>query len=226
MGDLVPIERVGTVTEARLLASALVAAGIPASVADANLIQADILLTTAVGGVRVLVPVSMAQLGRDELARIKGGAYELEGENAVPAVAAPVATDLKLWSPDAAALWSFALTPAFGSVLHFLNGRALGNRRLSGVADFSLLLGLVVSAAGIYMSASAEWNFTVLFRASLIGSAYTALWYLFAARPQSAYVSASFGGQYGRLPMGKLAAGVIVGALAIGGLGDLLHEVG
>ena len=223
LGDLVAIDRLGTVTEARLLASALVAAGIPAVVADANLIQADVLLTTATGGVRLMVPASMALAGRDELAKVKSGAYELEGDRAVPPAAAPVATDLKLWPPDAAALWSFALTPAFGSFLHFLNGRALRNGRPPGGSAVSLALALIVSAGAIYMAAVAEWSFTVLFRAGLIASGYTALWYLFAARSQSAYVTTSFGTKYQRLPVGKLAAGVMLGALAVGGLGHVVR---
>lgn len=224
LGDLVPVDRLSTVTEAHIVANGLIAAGIPAVVADANLIQTDMLLTVAAGGVRVLVPSSLVESARHELSEIRRGAYELDGEDASPKIPGPVATQLELWPPDAAALWSFLLTPAFGSTLHFLNSRALQQRQVQ--AAVSLALGFAATIVSMYLAFSAEWSISSAFRASAIASAYTALWYLFSARAQSQYVTSSFGQQYQRRNISRPVAGVLVAFLAAGGVGTLLHEVG
>lgn len=54
--DLFIIARYMIPTDAYLAQGCLVAAGIPAVVADANHAQADMLIVPAMGGVRVLVP--------------------------------------------------------------------------------------------------------------------------------------------------------------------------
>lgn len=48
-------------TDAHLLCGCLAASGIPAVVADANHVQADLLIAPALGGVRILVPFSFLE---------------------------------------------------------------------------------------------------------------------------------------------------------------------
>ena len=55
-GDFEIFAQVLDPTEAHLRCACLVAGGIPAMLADANLVQTNELLALAVGGVRILVP--------------------------------------------------------------------------------------------------------------------------------------------------------------------------
>lgn len=57
-GDFEIFEQVLDPTEAHLRCACLVAGGIPAMLADANLVQTNDLLSLAVGGVRILVPTA------------------------------------------------------------------------------------------------------------------------------------------------------------------------
>ncbi|MES2324706.1 MAG: DUF2007 domain-containing protein [Pseudomonadota bacterium] len=63
--------------DAYLAQGCLVAAGIPAVVADANHAQADQLILPAMGGVRVLVPESFMQQSQEVLAARERGDYAL-----------------------------------------------------------------------------------------------------------------------------------------------------
>jgi hypothetical protein len=77
-GDLVPLARFFSAIDAYLLKDRLEIEGVPAVVADANVIQANPLLNLAVGGVRVLV--SESQLERASGDRGGGGAGRLRPE--------------------------------------------------------------------------------------------------------------------------------------------------
>ncbi len=55
-GDFVTVAQILDPTDAHILRSCLEAAGIPAIVADANMVQMHSLLSIAVGGVRIRVP--------------------------------------------------------------------------------------------------------------------------------------------------------------------------
>ena len=63
--------------EAHTARGCLVAAGIPAVVADDNQIQANQLMSTALGGVRVLVPEEYLQQSTDVLAALARGDFAL-----------------------------------------------------------------------------------------------------------------------------------------------------
>jgi len=54
--DLVEVARYLIPLEASLVQGCLVASGVPAVLADAHLVQTDLLLAPALGGVRILVP--------------------------------------------------------------------------------------------------------------------------------------------------------------------------
>lgn len=68
-------------TDAYLAQGCLAAAGIPAVVADANHAQADLLISPAMGGVRVLVPESYLAQAHEVLAAWARGDFAL-GEDA------------------------------------------------------------------------------------------------------------------------------------------------
>jgi hypothetical protein len=59
----------------------LVAAGIPAVVADDNLVQTDSLLTPALGGVRILAPEAYLERAKEVIDAFNRGDYALD-ENA------------------------------------------------------------------------------------------------------------------------------------------------
>ena len=67
--------------EAHTACGCLVAAGIPAVIADNNHVQAYQLLAPAVGGVRVLVPESFIQQAKEVLEALARGDFAL-GEDA------------------------------------------------------------------------------------------------------------------------------------------------
>jgi len=64
--------------DARLAQGCLVAAGIPAVLADANLVQTDLLLAPALGGVGILVPEDWLRRAEAVLAAYERGEFALD----------------------------------------------------------------------------------------------------------------------------------------------------
>lgn len=79
-GELKVVARFFAPTDAYLLQSCLEAHGVPAVVADANLVQANQFLTTAVGGVRVLVPESHFERGMAVRKSFDAGEFALDDD--------------------------------------------------------------------------------------------------------------------------------------------------
>ena len=79
--DLVELARYLVPLEATLVQGCLVAAGVPAVLADAHLVQTDFLLAPALGGVRILVPQDHLAAGQAALAAFERGEFAL-GEDA------------------------------------------------------------------------------------------------------------------------------------------------
>jgi hypothetical protein len=77
---LVPID-------ASLMQGCLVASGIPAVLADAHLVQTDLLLAPALGGVRILVPAEHLLQARALLDAFARGEFELADDADVGAAA-------------------------------------------------------------------------------------------------------------------------------------------
>jgi hypothetical protein len=75
--EWVTIARVLVPMDAHILRGRLEAEGIPALVADGNLVQTNSLLSVAVGGVRVQVPAPFVSQAREIMAAIGGGAFAL-----------------------------------------------------------------------------------------------------------------------------------------------------
>jgi len=76
-GNLMVVARFFAPTDAYMLQSCLEANGVPAVVADAHLVQANEFLTTAIGGVRVLVPESHFAQGMAVRKAFEAGEFEL-----------------------------------------------------------------------------------------------------------------------------------------------------
>ncbi|RZJ84712.1 MAG: hypothetical protein EOO64_03065 [Massilia sp.] len=76
--DLFIIAKYLVPLEATLAQGCLVAAGIPAVLADAHLMQTDLLLAPALGGVRILVPREHLQQAGAVLAGLARGDYALD----------------------------------------------------------------------------------------------------------------------------------------------------
>jgi hypothetical protein len=79
--DLFEVARYLEPMEARLAQGCLEASGIPAVLADDQLVQANMLLAPALGGVRILVPQAHLQQAEAVLEALRRGEFEL-GEDA------------------------------------------------------------------------------------------------------------------------------------------------
>ena len=79
--DLFVVAKYMIPIDASLMQGCLVAAGIPAVLADANLVQTDMLLAPALGGVRILVPREFLVESTAVMAAFERGEYALD-ENA------------------------------------------------------------------------------------------------------------------------------------------------
>ena len=78
--DLFSVAQYLVPIDAHLAQGCLVAAGIPAVVADANHAQAYELISAALGGVRVLVPMSFVQQAGEILQAMERGEFALDDD--------------------------------------------------------------------------------------------------------------------------------------------------
>jgi len=104
-----------------------------------------------------------------------------------------------IWNPNAAANWSILFTPAFGSLIHSINWRVLGNDAKAKAmlmwfyASIAILF-LYVFMGVVGVEQKAAEGLALLF---LIA------WYFIVGRAQAKYVKANFGSSYDRRPWGK-----------------------
>lgn len=89
-GDWLAVATYYLPTDAHIVRGCLAAAGVPAMVADDQLVQTDSLLTPALGGVRILVPQAYWQQARDVIAAFERGDYQLDDDIDVGAPGGPV----------------------------------------------------------------------------------------------------------------------------------------
>ena len=76
-GDYVTVAQYLNPTDAHIVSMCLVAAGIPAIVADANTVQTHSLMSIAVGGVRIRVPEMRVAEAEEVIAAFNRGDYAL-----------------------------------------------------------------------------------------------------------------------------------------------------
>lgn len=79
-GDMVTIARDLTPTDAHMLCACLAAAGVPATVADANLVQANALWSVAVGGAKLRVAADHEAEARRVIAAFERGEFALDDD--------------------------------------------------------------------------------------------------------------------------------------------------
>ena len=80
-GDLVTVGRFLNTTDAHLTCECLKAAGVPAVVADAHLVQTNSLWAIAVGGARVQVPAARIAEAREVIAAYARGDFALRDDD-------------------------------------------------------------------------------------------------------------------------------------------------
>jgi hypothetical protein len=78
--DLFVVAKCLVPTDAYLLQGCLVAGGVPAVVADAHHVQADLLIAPALGGVRILAPQAYLQQAQQILAAYERGDFALDDD--------------------------------------------------------------------------------------------------------------------------------------------------
>ena len=103
-------------------------------------------------------------------------------------------SDIALWNPNAAALWSVIFTPLFGAYLHALNWRALGDKEreeasmtwVFGAGALVLLMILieVVTPPGYSQGDRIS---------HLLEYAFLLAWYFTSGRTQARFVKEKFG---------------------------------
>ena len=81
LGEFLTLKTYLEPTSGHLLAACLKANGIPSLVADANTVQANMLLGLALGGVRVQVPTDLIPAARELLQRYERGDFALEADD-------------------------------------------------------------------------------------------------------------------------------------------------
>lgn len=125
---------------------------------------------------------------------------------------ASVRRDIALWNPAAAALWSLALSPAFGAWLHMRNWERLGEqeRAKEARAWCAMSCGLhAVSLLIVLLGAALERDVGIPHSVSL---AFLAAWYVRSGHAQVRYVAALHGAGYPRRPW---RVPLLLGAAAI-----------
>jgi len=115
-----------------------------------------------------------------------------------------------LWNPNAAALWSLALSPAFGAFLHMKNWEAIGDAQKASASRMWVMVTLgayfLIAMSGVFLPDTKTSD--QITRA--IGIALLLTWYFSGARPQVQYVKEKFGDGYPRKGWGKaLGLGVL-----------------
>jgi hypothetical protein len=128
-----------------------------------------------------------------------------------------------IWNPDAASNWSLIFTPAFGSYLHALNWRTLGEPDRAQSAMVWFYCGLGMLFVYIFM------GFFIADKKAADGAArglaflYLIIWYFSAGRAQAKYVKGKFGSDYPRRSWSKP---LLIGVAAIVGYFTLAVVIG
>ena len=105
-GDLVTVTRVFNALEAEMLRGCLEAEGIPAMLGDVQTVQTDTLLTVALGGIRVMVPLPFADAARQTVEAFERGALAIDEPPAESdAPAAPAQAEPSVGSRRSRTAW-------------------------------------------------------------------------------------------------------------------------
>jgi hypothetical protein len=120
-------------------------------------------------------------------------------------------------------LWSFLLTPLFGTILHYLNARALKQRQLTRTASWWLATSALVTCGALYVTLSVHWEIAAVFEASAMASAFTAVWYIAAGYTQSKYIASTFGTRYAKRSLMKPVCAALTMLILLGLAGTVFN---
>jgi hypothetical protein len=219
---LIIVANCGTPTEAQLIKNMLKTVDIHAFIDQANLMQGNGFLGgSAVGSVNVLVAKADLEGAQEVMRDFNRGQFLLEGETLEQAIQYKI-LDRPVFSPNAALVWSFLLTPAFYFSLHICNLKALGRTQELFRAKLSLYFFILLSLLGMGFLFSQSPSWAVPIHVSLSFSFITLILYLFSSDKQSGILIKEYGVHYPRRSLFKFAfssllmmilAGVVVNAI-------------
>jgi len=134
-------------------------------------------------------------------------------EKAVSDVAFADITNVPLWNPNAIGCWSFLFTPLFGSILTFMNWRALGKyeetkkaKRWIWISVLVLVAVAFVPPEAVVKSIPASEDFVPFGVAGI----FLLTWYFFLGNPQAKYFKNNLG-RYKKRGWGKPLGLALVG---------------
>jgi hypothetical protein len=102
-----------------------------------------------------------------------------------------------LWNPNAAANWSLLLSPIFGTWLHMLNWRALGETERAESAKTWLMVSTLLQAGVSIGGALLPFSGLERLRAP-VSFVLLIAWYFASARSQAKWVTEHYGDDYPR----------------------------
>jgi hypothetical protein len=111
-----------------------------------------------------------------------------------------------LWNPNAAANWSLLFSPVFGSLLVYLNWKAIGDEHQTKTAQVWLALSIAVLALSMVLDSRAP------------ALPWLIIWYFSSARKQATFVKERYGNNYPRKRWGKplgIAALAMLGTILV-----------
>ena len=128
-----------------------------------------------------------------------------------------------IWNPNAAANWSIIFTPAFGSYLHMLNWRVLGQSDRAASAQHWFYVSLAVLVTYVVMGALIADSKAADSAAQGLAFLFLLVWYFASGRSQAKYIKEKFGSNYSRKPWG---AALCIGIAAVIGFFICVYVVG
>jgi hypothetical protein len=124
--------------------------------------------------------------------------------------------DIALWNPDIAAALSLVLSPIFGSIIHALNWRSLGDRRCEITSWIWVVVLLVVTAfMSVFVAYRVSNPALVSSYDGLINITALIIWYFISGRQQSKYIAKELSKKYNRK---SWFAPICFSIIVIGGL--------
>jgi len=125
-----------------------------------------------------------------------------------------------LWNPNAAANWSLLFSPIFGTWLHMLNWRALGETKRAESAKTWLMVTTLLLVGMTLGGALMPFSGLIGLRA-FASFALLVAWYFGSARPQAKWVAEHYGDHYARRGWTQ----PLLGALVLWIAGSVLFTV-
>ncbi len=120
------------------------------------------------------------------------------GEESAAAVLPPSIENIAIWNPTAVCNWSLLFSPAFGSFLHAVNWRALGESEKARSAMGWFYISLAMLGLFPLLALAYELSGLGEDRTGILPLAFLGFWYFAAGRGQAKYVEGRLGSSYQR----------------------------